>query len=368
MNLLQTLRQHGQSVWLDGLDRNLILTSQLQRSINNGLRGVTSNFASLERAVHEGIYDQDFRAVRHQSDIDAQWLYVYLTIQDMQLAADLMKAVYSQTHVSDGFVNLDLLPKAVLNRQETLTEARQLWQTVGWSNLMLKIPATAVTMPLIEQLIYESININVTMLFSRNVYEQVAEGYLRGLEALLVEGKEVSNVVSVATFSVSRLDQAINALVNTHLEVAGQERVLPEIFRGNVAIAQAKVMYQRYQTIYQSDRWQTLARLGAQPQRLLWDIASIENDRSQTQDYIESLVGAGTVLAVSPSILQTQEQYSLTQASLTVDIDAAYQTLENLEQIISLEAIAERLLSEELQRSQTAYQHLLRAIEQRQSF
>lgn len=375
MNLLQTLRQHGQSVWLDGLERNWILTGQLQRSINNGLRGVISNFRSLEQAIRERSYDRDFRSIARQPNINAQSLYAYLTIQDMQLAADLMKAVHNRTHAGDGFVNLDLPPQFVFDTQAILTEARRLWQMVGWSNLMLKIPATSVTVSVIEQLIHEGININVTMLFSQAVYEQVAEAYLRGLEALAMQGKEVSNVSSVASFSVTRLDDAIAALINTPLEIAGQERTLPESFPGNgaicatqrFAIAQAKVMYQRYQTVYQSDRWQALARLGAQPQRLLWDVTNIRNSRCQAQHYIKSLVGAGTVLALSPLILQEQEQYSYrpTHASLTIGVDAAYQTLENLEQIISLETLADRLLCEELQRSQEAYQQLLRTIAQK---
>ncbi|MDZ8052752.1 MAG: transaldolase family protein [Aulosira sp. ZfuVER01] len=186
MNLLRTLRQHGQSVWLDGLERNLILTGQLQRLIDNGLRGFISNFTSLDQAIRQESYERDFRAIKRQSDINAQSLYAYLTIQDMQLAADLMKAVHNLTHAGDGFVNLDLPPQFALTTQATLTEARRLWQTVGWSNFMLKIPATSVTVSVIEQLIHKGININVTLLFSQAIYEQVAEAYLRGLEALSI--------------------------------------------------------------------------------------------------------------------------------------------------------------------------------------
>jgi len=363
MNLLQALRQHGQSVWLDGLDRNLILTGQLQRLVDKGLRGVISNFTSLEQAIREGSYDRDFRAIKHELDNNSQSLHAYLTIQNMQLAADLMKAVHNQTHAVDGFVNLDLPPMVALTPQATLTEARRLWQTVGWSNFMLKIPATATTVSVIEQLIGEGININVTLLFSQAVYEQVAEAYFRGLETLSVQGKQVSNVASVASVSVSLLDNAIDALLDKHLKIAGEERGLPAPFRDNVAIAQAKVMYQRYQAMYHSNRWQALARLGAQPQRLLWDI--IPSERFHAQHYIKSLVGAGTVLAVSPLILQEQNRYKPTHASLAVGIDAAHQTLENLEQMFSVEKLAERLLAEELQRLQQAYAQLLRTIAQK---
>jgi transaldolase len=187
MNLSQTLRHYGQSVWLDGIERNSILTGRLQRSIDDGLRGLLSNFTSLEQAIRAGEYDRDFQAIASGSNLDPASIYEYLTIQDMQLAADLMKAVYDRTHATDGFVNLDLSPYLTIDTQATLTEARRLWQAVGWSNLMLKIPATAATLPAIlilrgsanEQLIAEGLNVNATLLCSQVVYERVAEAYLR---------------------------------------------------------------------------------------------------------------------------------------------------------------------------------------------
>jgi transaldolase len=358
MNLCRTLRHYGQSVWLDDLERNLTIAGRLQRSIDDGLRGWLSNFTSLERAIRVGEYDRDFQAIASGSNLDSASIYEYLTIQDMQLAADLIKAVYDRTHATDGFVNLDLSPYLAIDTQATLTEARRLWQAVGWSNLMLKIPATAATLPAIEPLIAEGINVNVTLLCSQIVYERVAEAYLRGLEALSIEGKEVSKVASVASFSIGRLDEA----VAEQLKTTAQQQALQESLRGRVGIAQAKVVYQRYQAIYQTDRWQSLARLGAQPQRLLWDLTNINSARFPAQHYIESLVGAGTVIALSPQIVENSDRFSPTQASLPVDIDLARQTLENLEQIISLETIADRLLAEELQQSQDVYQQLLGTI------
>jgi transaldolase len=324
------------------------------------LRGLLSNFTSLEQAIRAGEYDRDFQAIASGSNLDPASIYEYLTIQDMQLAADLMKVVYDRTHAIDGFVNLDLSPYLTIDTQATLTEARRLWQAVGWSNLMLKIPATAATLPAIEQLIAEGINVNATLLCSQIVYERVAEAYLRGLEALSIEGKEVSKVASVASFSIGRLDETV-----AQLKTTAQQQALQESLLGHVGIAQAKVVYQRYQAIYQTDRWQSLARLGAQPQRLLWDLTNINSARFSAQHYIESLVGAGTVIALSPQIIENSDRFSPTQASFTIDVDLARQTLEHLEQIISLETIADRLLAEELQRSQDAYQQLLSTILQR---
>jgi transaldolase len=156
----------------------------------------------------------------------------------MQLAADLMKAVYDRTHATDGFVNLDLSPYLAIDTQATLTEARRLWQSVGWSNLMLKIPATAATLPVIEQLIAEGININVTLLCSQIVYERVAEAYLRGLEALSIEGKEVSKVASVASFSIGRLDEAVAKLKTT-----AQQQALRESLLGRLTLPAHKALF-----------------------------------------------------------------------------------------------------------------------------
>jgi transaldolase len=363
MNLLQALRHHGQSVWLDGLERNSILTGQLQHSIGNGLRGLLSNFTSLELAILAGDYDRDFQSIASRPNLDSASIYEYLTIQDIQLAADLMKAVYDRTHATDGFVNLDLPPQLEINTQTTLIEARRLWQAVGWSNLMLKIPATAATIPVIEQLISEGINVNATLLCSQIVYERVAEAYLRGLEVLSSEGKEISKIASVASFSIGRLDDVIAALIISQLGATTPGRNSQSLL-GNVGIAWARIVYQRYQAIYQTDRWQSLAALGAQPQRLLWDISSI----GSVQYYIESLVGAGTILALPLPILEDYENYCPSpEAGLTVGLAEVKQMLGNLEQIISLETIANRLLAEELQRSQDAYQHLLITIEQKYS-
>lgn len=361
MSLLQTLRQSGQSVWLGGLERNWILSGQLQRSIDNGLRGVISNFTSLEIAIRAGSYDRDFQAVQRQPDIDAQWLYEYITIQDMQLAADRMKPIHTQSHASDGFVNLDLPPQIGHDPQKILTVARRLWQSVGWSNLMLRMPATAATLSVVEQLICEGININVTALFSQTIYEQVAEAYLKGLEALVLQGQEVSTIASVASISINRLDNAFVALMNTP-----ENKTHALLEATPLGIALTKVLYQQYQNIYHSDRWQTLAHLGAQPQRLLWDITSIEHDLTQAQHYIESFAGAGTVLALAPLILQGADQYSPLQKSLSREVDDAHQTLENLGRMLSLEEIADQLLAEELERSQEAYQYMLKTIAQKQ--
>lgn len=369
MNLPQTLWRRGQSVWLDNFDHSFIVSGQLQQYITeDGLRGVLSNFISLEQAIGGKDYHQDLRAIAHPYSVDARSLYESIIVRDMQLAADLLKVVHDQTQGYDGFVNLDLSPQVVFDAQATLTEAQRLWRLVGWSNLMLKVPATPATLSLIEQLICEGININVTLLFSQAVYEQVAQAYLTGLEALAVQGGDLSKVASVASFSVCRLDKFINALVTARLDTTSNEheRAILESLQGRVAIAQAKLIYQRYRVLYQSDRWQTLAAQGAHPQRLLWDSGGIGNSPSDEWLFLESLIGKGTVIALSSTTLEEYRKYSPLRASLTENLEAAHRILESLPQLgISLEAIAERLLTEEVQQSIELFEQLLRTITQK---
>lgn len=369
MNLPQTLWRRGQSVWLDNFDHSFIVSGQLQQYITeDGLRGVLSNFISLEQAIESKDYDQDLRAVPHPYSVDARSLYESIIVRDMQLAADLLKVVHNQTQGYDGFVNLDLSPQVVFDAQATLTEAQRLWRLVGWSNLMLKVPATPATLSIVEQLIGEGININVTLLFSQAVYEQVAQAYLTGLEALAVQGGELSKVTSVASFSVCRLDKVINALVTARLDTTTDEheRAILESLHNRVAIAQAKLTYQRYQVLYQSDRWQSLAARGAQPQRLLWDSGAIGNAPSDEWLFLESLIGTDTAIALSSTTLEEYRKYSPLRATLTENLETAHQILESLPQLgISIDAIADRLLTEEVQQSIELFEQLLKTIAQK---
>ncbi|HEY9600952.1 MAG TPA: transaldolase family protein [Allocoleopsis sp.] len=369
MNLPQTLWRRGQSVWLDNFERGFIVSGQLQQYITEGgLRGVLSNFISLEQVIWGKDYHQDFRAIAHQPEMDVRSLYESIIIRDMHLAADLLKVVHDQTQGYDGFVNLDLSPQVVFDAQATLTEAQRLWQLVGWSNLMLKVPATPTTLSIVEQLICEGINVNVTLLFSQAVYEQVAQAYLRGLETLAAQGSELSKVASVASFSVCRLDKFINALVTARLDTVTDEheRAILESLQGRVAIAQAKLTYQRYRVLYQSDRWRSLAAQGAQPQRLLWDSGGISNSPSDERLFLESLIGTDTAIALSSTTLEEYRKYSPLRASLTENLEAAHRILDSLPQLgISLDAIAERLLTEEVQQSIELFEQLLRTIAQK---
>lgn len=283
MSLLQSLRRHGQSVWLDGFERGWISRGQLQHDIDDGLQGVLSNFESLQAAIKGQEYDRDFGALAEQNiNRTALSYYDYLIVRDLQLAADLLKETHSQTHGRDGYVQVDLPPLALLQAKTAISEAQRIWQRVGWSNLMLRIPATQTMLPVITQLIGDRINVNATLVFSPIMYEQVFDGYLRGLERLIHQGESVSDVVCFVSVSMGRLDAVINPLI------ANSET--------SFGVMQARLLYQHYQNLCQSERWRSLPG-EAKPLRLVWDCTSMPPQAAWR--YIQTLAVPETVMTLS---------------------------------------------------------------------
>jgi transaldolase len=215
MNLLQLLHQYGQSVWLDGFERGWISRGQLQRYIEEeDSTGVRSNFQSLQAAIESQEYDRDFMTLAQQGiSQTAQSDYDYLIIRDLQLAADLLKHVHSQTQGRDGYVQIDLPPDTLFETQTAIAAAQKIWQSVGWSNLLLGIPATQLMLPVIEQLISDRINVNATFVFSPTGYDQVFNRYLAGLERLAQQGESVSEVICFVSVSISCLNEVTDPLI-----------------------------------------------------------------------------------------------------------------------------------------------------------
>jgi len=221
-NPLRDLLKFGQSVWLDYIRRDLIETGELKRLIDeDGLRGMTSNPAIFEKAIGDSkYYYETLKALQSRSDLDANGRYEVLAIRDIQAAADALRPVYQSTKRRDGYVSLEVSPFLARDTQATLNEARRLWKAVGRENLMVKVPGTAEGIPAFQQLISEGININVTLLFSQEVYVQVAEAYIAGLEQLAARGGDVSKIASVASFFISRIDSSVDAILTARLNTA----------------------------------------------------------------------------------------------------------------------------------------------------
>jgi transaldolase / glucose-6-phosphate isomerase len=350
MNPLLALQDYGQSVWLDYMQRHLITSGELQRLIEgDGLRGMTSNPAIFEKAISGSTdYIEALRALtaRH---LDAMGLYEQLAIGDIQDAADIFRPVYEQTRRGDGYISLEVSPHLAHDTRGTIREARRLWQTVGRPNLMIKVPGTPAGLPAIEQLISEGINVNVTLLFSQEVYERVAEAYITGLERLAAQRGHVGEVASVASFFISRIDTATDTQVIARLKAAqsAQERTLLRSLLGHVAIANGKLTYQRYKAIFQGARWETLSAMGARPQRVLWASTSTKNPKYRDVLYVEELIGPNTVNTMPLATLEAFRDHGRVHPTLEEDLDVAHDTMEVLAQMnISMQGVTEQLLDE----------------------
>lgn len=350
MNLLKSLRQYGQSVWLDGFERGWISRGKLQQYIEeDGLRGVRSNFESLTLAIRGQEYDRDFTALAQQGrSRTTQSDYDYLIVRDLQLAADLLKQVHSQTQGCDGYVQIDLPPAALLQPETAIAAAQKIWQSVGWSNLLLRIPATPIMLPVIEQLISDHINVNATFLCSPTVYEQVLDSYLRGLERLIYQRGSVSHVVCFVSVSIGRLDTAIAPVIADS--------------KTPCSVVQARLLYEHYRKLSQSKRCRSLPE-GAKPLRLVWDCTNIPPESAWC--YLQRLVAPETVMLLSPSTLEMYGEVSLLPTTLTDDERVERILTRGLPMEASLDERFNPLVKEEMTRSLNDFCQLLETIEQK---
>ncbi len=369
-NPLQALQNYGQSVWLDYIRRSLITSGELQRLVESGeVWGVTSNPAIFQKAIAGSTdYDAALKALEQTQDQDAMSLYEQLAIEDIQAAADILQPVYDRTNKRDGYVSLEVSPYLAFDTSATLTEARRLWQAVGRPNLMIKVPVTPAGISAIEQLISEGINVNVTLLFSEAVYEQVADAYIKGLEAFAAQGGDVSQIASVASFFISRIDTAIDNIITARLKTATStyEQELLKILLGRIAIANAKLTYLCYQEIYQSERWETLAVKGAQTQRLLWASTGTKNPQYSDVLYVEELIGPDTVNTIPPATLAAFRDHGQPYLSLMENLDIAFEIMMKLQQAgISFKDVTDQLLVEGARLFTDAFDQLLSAVEKK---
>ncbi|HYL15172.1 MAG TPA: bifunctional transaldolase/phosoglucose isomerase [Terriglobales bacterium] len=365
---VKDLQKYGQSVWLDYIRRNLITSGELKRLIEeDGLRGVTSNPSIFEKAITGSTDYTDFLAsLNSRTDLDAKARYELLAIRDIQDAADMLRPVYESTKRRDGYVSLEVSPYLARDTGGTIEEARRLWNAVDRPNLMIKVPGTPEGIPAFQQLISEGININVTLLFAQEVYENVAEAYIAGLEQLAARGGDVSKMASVASFFISRIDTLVDSLVNEKLKKSSsaEEQATLKGILGKVAIANGKLTYQRYLRIFSGPRWQSLAAKGAQTQRVLWASTSTKNPSYRDVMYVEELIGKDTVNTVPPTTLDAFRDHGQLRESLTENIDAAKRTMQDLAKVgISIKEVTDKLTDDGVRLFAEAFDKLLEAVE-----
>ncbi|HVQ63421.1 MAG TPA: bifunctional transaldolase/phosoglucose isomerase [Terriglobia bacterium] len=368
-NPLEALQDYGQSVWLDYLRRSLITSGELQRLITeDGLMGVTSNPSIFEKAIVGSNDYKDLLESRHLHSGDPKTLFERLAIRDVQEAADLLRPIYSKTKKRDGYVSLAVSPHLARDTRRTLEEARRLWRAVGRQNAMIKVPATQEGIPAIEELISEGINVYVTLVFGREVYERVANAYIAGLERFSAGGGDPSGVASVASFFISWIDTAIDGIIAERLKTSASagDQVLLRGLVGKVAIANAKLAYQSYLELCSSARWQALSGRGAQTQRLLWASTSGKNPKYRDVLYVEELIGPDTVNAIPLATFDAFRDHGRPRESLTEDVEGADDTMETLARVgISIKETTEKLVSGGIKSFIEAFDNLLAILDRR---
>jgi transaldolase len=363
-------KKYGQSIWMDNLSRDLLASGQLKQLIaSRGIVGITSNPAIFEKAIAGNkIYDADLEAgIKAGKSVPE--IYESLVFEDIRNACDILKPVYQESNGLDGYVSIEVPPTLAKDTETTLEEARRYFQTIARPNLMIKIPGTPEGLPAFETAIREGINVNVTLLFSVDSYIETAWAYIRGLEKRSAEGKDISKIASVASFFLSRIDSNIDSRIDAKLKAGvdtlEQEAKLRAI-KGKVAIANAKIAYQKYKEIYGSDRWQALAEKGAKVQRLLWASTSTKNPDYSDVMYVDELIGANTVNTLPPQTIEACADHCHPGDRLESNVEGAYQLMESLKDPdidIDINEVMEELLEDGIDKFVQPFESLMSSLE-----
>jgi transaldolase/glucose-6-phosphate isomerase len=349
-NKLVELQKTGQSIWYDNVRRALIDNGDLASKINDDdLRGVTSNPAIFEKAIVGSTdYDQAMRdLIAAGKSVDE--IYEALVIEDIQRVADLLKPVYDRTNRIDGYVSLEVSPLLAHDTENSIAQARRLWATLNRPNVMIKIPATPAGIPAIRTLIADGININVTLIFSRETYDQVAEAYIGGLEQRHAAGGKLEHVASVASVFVSRVDTSIDSQLEFRARRStddGEKAMLIGLL-GKAAIANIKLLHQRFIETFAADRFAKLKAAGAQVQRPLWASTGTKNPAYPDTYYVDELIAPNTVNTVPPATYTAARDHGKTEVTIEKDLEGARATIAKLAEIgIDLAQVTQQLQDE----------------------
>lgn len=359
MNPLKQLYGEGQSVWLDFIRRNLITSGDLNRLIDeDGVRGMTSNPTIFEKAIAGSAdYDESLRrALQRNPHGDIKELYETLAIEDIQMAADVLRPIYDETRGADGYVSFEVSPTLAHDREGTIAEAQRLWKAVNRPNIMIKVPGTREGVPALEALIARGVNINATLMFSLKHYEAIAHAYIRGLKKC----ETPERMASVASFFVSRVDTAVDSA----LEAIDSPGALE--LRGKTAIANAKLTYRRFREIFDGRDFRELAARGARVQRPLWASTSTKNPEYRDVVYVEQLIGMDTVNTLPPATLSAFRDHGRVAATLARNVGEAEELIAAIGELgIDLEAVTEKLQVDGVASFAKSYNELLDALQKK---
>jgi transaldolase len=366
-NALHELHALGQSVWLDYIRRGILDNGELEEMIRRyDLRGVTSNPSIFEQAIGDSDdYDDAFDFLA-SDQADATEAYEALAVEDITRACDLFRGVYDESNGTDGFVSLEVSPELAHDEAGTLAEARRLWKAVGRPNLMIKVPGTDAGLPVIEQLLAEGLNVNITLLFSVPNHEQVMEAFLRALERRLEAGEPLERVASVASFFVSRVDSAIDAQLNKLAEAATDDAAKQRALglRGKAAVANARLAYRRFQEVFSGERWERLRAAGAQVQRPLWASTSTKNPDYRDVIYVEELIGPHTVNTMPLATVEAFADHGVGKTTVDQDVEQAVADIAGLRELgIDLDEVTDQLQREGVEKFAKSFRELLQSVD-----
>lgn len=357
---LHELNQLGQSVWLDFVQRSLIRSGDLQDYVELGASGITSNPAIFEKAISKSSdYDEQMGKLAEQGKTPSE-IYEALTVEDARLADDVLRPIFDRTNGMDGFFSLEVEPHLAHDKQGSIVAAERLFKAVDRPNIMIKIPASEEGYGIVQELIKEGVNINITLMFSLGQYERVAEAYLSGLEQRLADGYSIQHIRSVASFFVSRVDTKVDKLLD---EIGTPEA---KSLKGKTGIANAKMAYQRFKEIFHSPRWSHLKDREARIQKVLYGSTGTKNPEYSDVMYVENLIGPDTINTVPHETLEAFMDHGKVDLTLEQNLDEARAQLGQLAELgIDLEEIGRELLDEGIQKFVEPYDSLLNGIREK---
>lgn len=362
VNPLTNLQNYGQSIWLDYIERNMILSGEMKRLIDEyGIRGVTSNPSIFNKSISRGeAYNAAIEALVSEGK-DAFEIYNALVCEDIITAADLFREIYDKSEGGFGYVSLEVNPHFAYDTQGTIMEARRLWTFLNRPNVMIKVPGTKEGLIAVRELISEGININVTLLFGLPQYGEVQKAYLSGLEGRLKQDRSIGYIRSVASFFLSRIDLAIDSLLDDLVKKGSIKAEKAESLKGKTAIASAKSAYLMYTEAFNNKRFKELADNGAKTQQLLWASTSTKNPTDSDVKYIEALIGPETINTLPLETLIAYRDQGNPKARLEEDMDMWRNVLKELKETgIDIDEVTQKLEEEGIIKFSEPYDNLIR--------
>ncbi|HEX6966519.1 MAG TPA: transaldolase [Gemmatimonadaceae bacterium] len=366
-NRLQLLHDAGQSIWLDFIDRTMLVNGELaQRIETDALTGMTSNPTIFEKALAEGsAYDEQLAAAAPGA---TPWeLFELVETDDVRTACDIFRPTYDRTGGGDGFVSVEVSPGAANDAKATIEEAHRLWKTVDRPNVMIKVPGTEQGAIAVRRLTADGVNVNITLLFSIDAYRSVIEAYFAGLEDRVAAGKPIAGIASVASFFVSRVDTEVDKRIDarTPKASADEARRLAAL-KGHIAVANAKMAYALFRETTSTARWAALAAKGARLQRPLWASTSTKNPAYRDVMYVEDLIGPDTVNTMPPATIEAFRDHGEVARTVDARVDEARKQLAELEALgISMRSVTDALLVAGLASFQKSFDTLIAGLEKK---